>query len=88
MTNADISLILTCDVTYFDIKFGTILATAHSITDRFGPKVWYYPEDNVIKSKIFLRLDLIENVSMLNLFFNKSPVTRVLNSYKILIIRA
>ena len=31
--------------------------------------------------------DLIEKVSMLDLFFNKSPVIRVLNSYKTPIIR-
>ena len=44
---------------YFDIKFGTYLGTEHSITDRFGPEVWYSPEDNVINSKFFslVRLD-------------------------------
>ena len=26
---------------YFDIKFGTILATVHSVTGRFGPEAWY-----------------------------------------------
>ena len=63
-------------------KFGTILATAHSVTDRFGPVVWYLPEDNVINSKMFLWLDWIEKYPCWTMFFNKSPVTRVLNSYK------
>ena len=41
---------------YFDVKFGTTLAPAHSITHIFGPEVWYKPEDNVTNSKFFLGL--------------------------------
>ena len=49
---------------YFDIKFGTIWATAHSITDRFGPEVHY----QFINSKIFPGPGLIEKISELDLF--------------------
>ena len=54
---------------YLYIQFGTILATAHSVTDRFSPGVWYYPEDCVINSKIFLGPDLIEKSICVVLIF-------------------
>ena len=69
------------------MKFDTILATAHSITNRFGPTVLYLPEDNV-NSEIFLGSELIETIyPHRTYFFNKSHVISFLNSYKTPIIR-
>ena len=36
------------------------LGYAPSVTDRFSLNVWYFPEDNIIDYKFFLKSDLIQ----------------------------
>ena len=43
------------------------LGYAPSVTDRFSLKVWYFPEDNIIDYKFFLKSDLIQTFFTLHL---------------------